>query len=80
MKKGSRRHDWSSFGDDQKREESRRRTRDRAVRGVKGTDGLEERAARGDDTFRLVVDGKSQLPVEDVAEDEPRMTMPRSLG
>jgi hypothetical protein len=42
---------------------------------MNGAKRLEERTPRWHDTFGLVVDGKAQLPLYDVSEDEARMTV-----
>jgi len=45
---------------------------------MNGACRLEERTARWQDLFRLVVDGKPHLPLDDVPEDGTGMTMARA--
>jgi chemosensory pili system protein ChpE/L-lysine exporter family protein LysE/ArgO len=73
------RGELAALGDHHEHNHARRPIRPRrAVRRVKGPCRLEECAARRHDPFRLVVDSKTQLPLDDVPEDRPRMTMSRA--
>jgi hypothetical protein len=47
---------------------------------VQGARRLEERLACREDLFLFVVDGKTQLPFDDVSEHGSRMTVPGARG
>src|SRR6185295_6835566 len=69
----------ASLGHDHERQETRGGVGlRRSARRVNGPERFEERTARRHDPFRLIVDGKAELPVHDVPEHRPGMTMSRA--
>src|SRR5215472_9288760 len=75
----SGRREWAALRDDHEYQGTCGSVRSRRTcRCVNGSRRLEERAARRQDLFRLMVDGKAHLSFQDVSEDWSRMTVTRA--